>query len=138
MKFILINLISILGLVGFSISFYIYKKKSGKKKLICPRKTDCDNVVHSSYSKIVGIPIEILGMIYYFLISFIYVYSHVLGFWSSNVYMFVIGMTMCSVIFSIYLLLVQAFIIRKWCLWCISSALVSFLIFYFSYLYIFS
>lgn len=62
-----------LGVCGFLVARHIYKhKKPNQTPLVCPLKFDCDTVVHSDYSKVFGIPVEILGMIYYALLSVAY------------------------------------------------------------------
>lgn len=136
MHTLLVNVVVLLGLAGFLISFYIYKKKKTKKKLICPRRSNCETVIHSDYSKILGIPVEVLGMIYYFFISSSYIVISIFGFWSSYVSVALVGVSMCSVLFSIYLVSIQMFVLKHWCIWCLSSAFVSILIFILSFLYI--
>ncbi len=127
-------LISLLGLTGFLIASYIHRKKLGKKKLICPMRSNCETVIHSDYSKILGINVEILGMSYYFLVSIMYAFLNVLNFYFPNILWILLAFSGCSVLFSIYLLSVQTFIIRHWCIWCLCSALISVLIFFLSYL----
>ena len=136
MHFILINLISLLGLVGFFISLYIYDKKKAKKKLVCPRRSNCDTVIHSDYSKILGIPVEVLGMVYYTFMGSIYTIVFIFDLWSNSIALVLLGVSICSVLFSIYLVSIQAFVVKHWCLWCLSSALVSILIFIFSYIHL--
>ncbi len=58
------------GLFGFFVARHIHEhKKVGKKPLVCPMKFDCASVVHSDYSKLLGVPLEVLGMFYYGLVS---------------------------------------------------------------------
>lgn len=133
MHTLLINLISILGLSGFLLSIYIYSKKKTKKKLICPMRSNCDTVIHSDYSKIVGIPVEILGMLYYVTIGSAYTFVFVLGLWSYSVACVLIGMSGAALLFSVYLVSLQAFVVRHWCFWCLCSAGISLSIFVLSY-----
>ncbi|MDE2030745.1 MAG: hypothetical protein KGI58_00590 [Patescibacteria group bacterium] len=122
---IIIESISILGLIGFLISSYIYKKKKSKKKLICPRRSNCDTVIHSDHSKIMGIPVEVLGMTYYFIISCSYSLLLSLNIWSFSVAVVLLGATLSATLFSIYLVSIQAFVVKHWCIWCLSSAIIS-------------
>src|SRR3989344_7349996 len=65
--------ILVLGLCGFAVARHIFKHKNNNKNpLVCPVKFDCHAVVHSDYSRLFGIPVEIFGMIYYALISLMY------------------------------------------------------------------
>lgn len=97
-------------------------------------KSDCDTVIHSDYSEILGVKIEILGMLYYAFIAIVY-YSF--DYLRVEPYLFmhlVFVLSAFSTLFSIYLVFVQTFIIRQWCVWCLCSFFVSGLIFVFSYL----
>ena len=136
MQIILIILISLCGLAGFLLASYIHRKKKSKKKLICPMRSNCDTVIHSDYSKIIGIPVEILGMIYYVFTGLIYSLIFVLNLWSLPIAIVLFGISLCSVFFSVYLVSLQALVIRQWCIWCICSACVSLLISVLSYIHI--
>jgi uncharacterized membrane protein len=126
--FFFINIISLLGILGFSLALYIHTKKKSKKKLVCPMRSDCDTVIHSDYSTVFGIPVEILGMIYYACIGSAYTIISVLNLWSPVVGLVLLIMSACSVLFSLYLITLQIFVIKHWCAWCMSSALISLLI----------
>ncbi len=138
MHTLLINLISLLGLSGFILSFYIYSKKKTKKKLICPMKSNCDTVIHSDYSKIFSIPVEVLGMVYYVLVGSAYSIIFNLGAWSTVWGSILLGISASALLFSIYLVSLQAFVVKHWCVWCLSSALISLMIFILSYLHFIS
>jgi len=114
------------SILGLGISLYIFQKKFTKTKLICPRESSCDHLVHSVYSNTFGIPNEILGIIYYILqiifwILFIYLPNSL----NQISYFLLVIATTLAVLFSIYLVAIQAFIIRSWCLWCLGTALIN-------------
>ena len=120
----------ILSIIGFAVSFYIYYSKKYNKKLHCIIGDDCDAVVKSKYGKTFGIENTIPGMLYYVLI-FIYGIAMLLNRnlfkWDLIYYSLVIA-SIGSVLFSAYLTAVQAFILRKWCEYCIVSSISSLLI----------
>jgi uncharacterized membrane protein len=123
--------ISILGLFGLWVAWHIYKhKKPEASPLVCPLKFDCETVVHSDYSKFFGIPVEMLGMVYYTFIAFSYLS---LIFVSHSLPMIFVGilatLSMIAFLFSLYLIGVQIFILRKGCFWCFISAFICILIF---------
>ena len=126
-----------LGFGGFLLSSYIYNKKRAKKKLICPMRANCDTVIHSQYSRVLWIPVEILGMLYYVAISLAYMFVSVPGVWSVSIGGVLVGASVCSVLFSIYLVSLQVFVIKHWCSWCLGSALLSLLIMIVSYIHFF-
>jgi len=133
---IFIILIILLGIVGFSIASYIYNKKRNKKKLICPIHSNCEQVINSNYSKILGIPVEILGIIYYLFTFLIYDLILIFNIQFVPLFLALLGISVCSVMFSIYLLSIQIIVIKQWCIWCLSSAFVSLLIFVLAYLHL--
>jgi len=133
-------LIFIFSLIGFLISVYIYRTKKAKKPFVCPiTEGGCEQVVNSKYSKLLGIPNENMGIIFYLgmmSISFLYLFSYlketslILGI---KLYPLQLIITGISAIFSLALLVIQMFKIKNYCEWCIGSTIVSVLIFIFSF-----
>lgn len=118
----------ILSLIGFAVSFYIYYSKKYDKPMYCPIGKDCDSVVKSKYGKTFGVENTIPGMIYYVLI---FAYGFLLNrniFKGHIIYYFVVSASVGSVLFSVYLTAVQAFVLKKWCEYCIVSTIASILI----------
>lgn len=121
----MIMLIGILGsILGLGVSAHLYQKKLAHTKLVCPLRTRCDQVLHSRYATSLGIPNELLGMIYY---TFAYVLYVVLlsyhGMYAPLVLLALAILSLLGLTMSMYLLSLQAFIIRAWCMWCLLSAL---------------
>lgn len=117
----------ILSLIGFAVSFYIYYTKKYDKKLHCIFGEDCDAVVKSKYGKTFGMENTVPGMLYFALI-FAYGIGMLFNqniFKGAIIYYFLVGASIASVLFSIYLTAVQAFVLRKWCEYCIVSSIAS-------------
>lgn len=121
----------ILSLIGFLVSAYILYSKKFDKPLFCPIGGNCDDVVKSKYGKTFGVENTIPGMAYYILI---FVYA--LGLMSNRnlfkevvIYYSAVGMSLVSVLFSLYLAYIQKFVLKKWCYYCIISTIASILIF---------
>ena len=120
----------ILSLIGFAVSFYIYYSKKYDKKLHCFIGKDCDAVVKSRYGKTFGIENTIPGTLYYAL-TFVYGIALFLNrnlFKDNIIYYVVVIASLGSVLFSIYLTAMQAFVLKKWCEYCIVSSIASLLI----------
>lgn len=117
------------ALAGFLVSLYIYISKRYDKPMHCVIGENCDAVVKSKYGKTFGIENTIPGMIYYVLV---FAYAALLSnrnvFKQDIVYYFIVIASIGSVLFSIYLIAVQAFVLKKWCEYCIVSSLASMLI----------
>lgn len=119
-----------LSSVGLAVSLYLYYSKTHDKKIYCLIGHDCDDVVKSNYGKIFGIENTILGILHYGLIL---VYGTAIFFnrniFKENIlYYSIVSASIASVLFSIYLTGVQAFVLKKWCDYCIISTIVSILI----------
>ncbi len=120
----------VFGLAGFALASYIYIKKGNSEPLVCPLNGECDLVTQSRYSKFLGVPVEKLGMVYYTLVVAVYALHGFLPGLLSNTVMFLMtGVTIGAFVFSLYLIFIQAFVLRKWCTWCIFSACFSTFIF---------
>ena len=119
-----------LSLIGFGVSFYIYYTKKYGKQLYCVIGQDCNSVVRSKYGKTFGIENTIPGMMYYLLI-FCYAILMPLNrnIFKDNIFYYsIVSASIASVLFSVYLTGVQAFVLKKWCEYCIVSLIASLLI----------
>ena len=120
-----------LGVAGFWVARHIYKHKSNAEQpLVCPINFDCHAVVHSDYSKFFGIPVEMLGMAYYAIISLSYLAYVFMGSIMPEYFLsFLAAMSLLAFVFSLYLISIQIFVLKKGCSWCIVSSAISALIF---------
>jgi len=119
------------ALIGLGISLYIFTRVESKKVLVCPIGTECNDVVQSKYAKTFGISNSILGVFYYAITAFSYMAFSLrpeltaLPYWQSAL----VGATVLALIFSIYLIFIQGAVLKKWCFWCVSSAICTLAIF---------
>lgn len=108
---------------GFFIARHIYRAKQAEEKLVCPLGFDCDTVVHSKYSHIMGVPVELGGILYYALIAAAYIVFYVSPtLLSPAVSLAALVVSGSAVLFSLYLTGVQLFALKEWCTWCLASA----------------
>lgn len=111
------------GICGFFLASYVYTKKQKQENLVCPMNGSCDEVVNSRYSKFLGMSVEVVGMIYYAFIVIAYSYISLNSNSVGDIFkFFMTGVTVGAFFFSVYLVIIQAFILRKWCTWCLFSA----------------
>jgi uncharacterized membrane protein len=124
-------IVFVLAIGGFLVARHIHNhKKLNAKPLVCPIQFDCATVVHSDYSRLLGIPVEIFGMLYYGIVAIGYgflifhpesISPHILG--------ALILASSVAFFFSLYLIGVQIFVLKKGCSWCIVSAFICLAIF---------
>jgi uncharacterized membrane protein len=111
------------ALSGLVLTIFIARKKKLPEPMVCPLGQDCSSVLHSEYSKFLGVPLEYLGMLYYGFILVCYVLYLVLpGLQESLLTLLTFPLTFGAFVFSLYLTFIQAFTLREWCTWCLSSA----------------
>jgi uncharacterized membrane protein len=86
--------------------------------LICTSSGGCETVQDSSYAELAGIPVALLGLLGYVAVL-------VLVAWDSE-----LARTLSAAIalvaagFAVYLIVLQAFVIDAWCIWCLVNDLV--------------
>mgnify|MGYP001558823408 CR=1 FL=1 len=120
----------ILAVIGFLVSFYLYYTKTHNKKIHCISKHGCDAVVKSKYGQTFGVENTLFGMLYYLMI-FAYGIAILFDrnlFKPNIIYYLIVASSAASVLYSIYLTGVQAFVLKKWCDYCIVSSITSVLI----------
>jgi len=118
------------ALGGLALSSYIFSKKHKKETMVCPLDSDCEAVVNSEFSKFFGIPLEFIGILYYGLLAVIYATFLLKPDLEMPLYSFgMVTVTTIAVLFSGYLTSIQAFTLKEWCTWCLTSASISTVIF---------
>lgn len=116
--------IALLAAFGLALCAHIYREKRAPKPMVCPMGANCDAVLHSSFSTFAGVPLEVLGAAYYALSLVAY---GALAFWQPDPFPVELRFALLAVgalafLFSCYLTFVQAFYVKSWCTWCLTSA----------------
>lgn len=117
-------IISALG--GLLLTLYIKKHKYSENHLVCPVDGNCEELTSGRFSKFLGIPAENLGIVYY--LSIILIYTSVI-FQAAPAWLLTLGVLMTGIgfAFSMYLSVIQMFVIKQWCTLCLGSAAIAFL-----------
>lgn len=117
----------VLSLLGVIDSGYLFYKRKKKHPLVCPLNTDCAAVLDSKYNTFLGVHNEIWGGLYY-LTLLVVMGAIVLGIFRDHFLTILFPMTTFGFLYSLYLTGVQIFKIKEYCLYCLLSALITFLI----------
>ena len=119
-------LLIVLSLLGIADAGYLTWKHYRKQPLVCPLNESCSIVTESKWSKMFFIRNEVLGLLYYvsILIAGLMIFLT-----QANIKTFLIIGTGGAFLFSLFLVYVQAKIIKSYCFYCLISAFISFLIF---------
>ncbi len=132
-------IIVVASFVGFFIAATIFHKKRTQQlhMLHCPMNGKCDEVLTSRYSRFLGVPVEILGMLYYSAIFFSYFMATILAINLATWHTILLtALSSAGFLFSIYLTMIQMAALRRWCTWCLWSALMTVIIFFVAVMYV--
>ena len=111
------------SLLGLWLAFFIWRKKQLGHNMVCPLNSDCNAVIYSKHSKFFGIPVEIIGLGYYGIISIAYLFFLITPFDANSLVVFlVLTFSTLALLFSLYLTFIQIFSLKQWCVWCLMSA----------------
>jgi len=112
----------ILTTVGVLIAVYMTIYKWTANNAMCLGSGDCSTVNASPYSQIYGIPVALVGVFGYFAILFLLLFNNRFGkFVEQNHLYGIFGLTVTGFIFTVYLVYLEAFIIKAFCPFCVAS-----------------
>lgn len=123
----------ILILSGFADALYLTFKHYSNEIVPCTNNifVDCGQVLDSVYSVIFGIPLAVLGVVHYFILGVFFLLS-IYGAKKLFKYLFIFE-SFNGFVFSLYLVFLQVVVIGSICLYCMMSAIISFVIFFIVY-----
>lgn len=125
MKLIITTLV--LSIFGISDTVYLTIKRYTNEELNCSFLDGCNFVTNSEYSVIFGIPVAVLGLLFYitiFTLSLLYLRTKNRKFLVST-----LGLSSTGFLLSLWFIYSQAFILNAFCLYCLASAVLSTTIF---------
>ena len=108
----------IVGLVGLALASYLTWVHFDDAALVCVAGGGCEKVQESEYAEIAGIPVALLG---------VGAYGSILGLlaWdSANARLAAAALALVGLLFSMYLLALQVFVIDALCAWCVVNDVV--------------
>jgi len=115
--------IPICALMGTGVASYLTYIEVAQVGAVCGPVGDCNAVQNSAYATLLGVPLGVLGFMGY---------GVILGSWfwgrqqqlpySKQMPLIIFGAALFSVLFSIYLTVVELFVLQAVCIWCLLSA----------------
>jgi len=122
---ILYAAVAIVSVVGLADATYLTVQALTGETLSCGGSPDCFRVLGSSYAKIGGIPVAMLGALAYFS-AFTFATFAAFGYARAPKFLaLMVGMMFLA---TLWLLYVQAFLLHAYCRYCLFSAATTFLI----------
>ena len=122
---ILYTIVAIVAVAGLADATYLTVQALTGETLSCGGSPDCFRVLGSSYAKLGGIPMAILGALAYFTV-FTFATFAAFGYPRAPKFLALIAGAMFLT--TLWLLYVQAFLLHAYCRYCLFSAAITFLI----------
>ncbi len=117
-----------LSIGGIAVSSYLMYHHRKKQPLVCPMNHDCSVVTNSKWSRIFFLRNETLGLLFYLSLAV----GSLLAFfqWQAQLLVMLLQIaTGTGLLFSLFLVYVQAKIIKDYCFYCMISAILTVLLF---------
>jgi uncharacterized membrane protein len=114
-------ILAVLDVVGLAIASYLSFVELTGGQVQCGPLHGCETVQQSPYSRIDGIPVAVFGVG----LSLVLL-TLAITWWRTNLYVLLLahyGLSLAGVIFEIYFLYLQVFVIGAVCVWCTSYGL---------------
>jgi len=122
---ILYAAVAIVSVAGLADATYLTVQALTGETLSCGGSPDCFRVLGSSYAKVGGIPVAMLGALAYFSV---FTFATFAAFGYARAPKFLALMVGMMFLASLWLLYVQAFLLHAYCRYCLFSAATTFLI----------
>ncbi|MDT4967658.1 MAG: hypothetical protein QOJ64_2395 [Acidobacteriota bacterium] len=114
--------IAALALIGLADSVYLTVEHFAGRAVRCTITNGCEEVLNSAYSTIGRIPLAPLGAIAYFLVFSLATLSAFGNQITRTALLYLVGLML---VFSIWLFIVQAFVLHAFCQFCLLSGAVT-------------
>jgi uncharacterized membrane protein len=115
---VLRRLAAVVALAGAALAGYLTWAHYADASVVCPVGGGCETVQSSDYAEIAGIPVAALGLCAYGAILALLIWDSPLARLAAA------AIALTGLLFSIYLLVVQLFVIDAVCLWCLANDVV--------------
>jgi uncharacterized membrane protein len=122
---ILFTAVAIVAVVGLADATYLTVQALTGETLSCGGSPDCFRVLGSSYAKLGGIPVAMLGALAYFTV---FTFATFAAFGYARAPKLLVLTAGAMFLMTLWLLYVQAFLLHAYCRYCLFSAAITFLI----------
>ena len=110
--------IAVVAAAGLGVSAYLTYVHYRPEALVCTATGGCETVQQSDYATLVGIPVALLGVLAYAAVL-------VLVAWDTPwARLATAAIALSGAGFALYLIVLQAFVIDAWCVWCLVNDVV--------------
>ncbi len=109
---------AVVALAGAIVAGYLTWVHFDEAALVCVQGGGCETVQESDYAEIAGIPVAALGLGAYLLVSALILWD------TATARLVAAAIAFVGLLFSVYLLALQLFVIDAVCVWCLANDVV--------------
>ena len=106
------------ALAGIAVSGYLTWAHFADESLVCVAGGGCETVQESEYAEVAGIPVALLGLVAYSAVAGLIAWD------APNARLGAATISLVGLVFSMYLLVLQLFVIDAICVWCLANDVV--------------
>lgn len=115
----------VLAVAGIAIAAYLTLVQYRDSLLVCSGISDCETVQNSSYSKVAGIPVAVMGLVLFVGLLAMMVLRMARPEYADSLTLVIFVLVVGAIAFYIYLTYLELFVIEAICQWCVASSLVT-------------
>ena len=116
-----------LALGGIAVSAYLTLVHYRDDLLVCA-VGGCHTVQKSPYAEIEGIPVAILGLGMFVVMTALLIVRRLRPAWADTITLATFGLALAGAVFAVYLTYLELFVIHAVCQWCVLTAIVIWLL----------
>ena len=113
------------SLIGLADSIYLTVEHLSGRSVRCTIVSGCSEVLSSSYATVGNVPLAMIGAAAYFTVFSLAVLAAYSYNWATKLVTVIVGLMFITTLWLLYL---QAFVIKHFCQFCLLSALVTFVL----------
>ena len=106
------------ALAGIAVAGYLTWVHYDEDALVCVAGHGCETVQQSDYAEIAGVPVALLGLVSYSVIASLIAWD------APTPRLGAASLAFVGLLFSLYLLALQLFVINAICVWCVANDVV--------------
>jgi uncharacterized membrane protein len=122
---ILFTLAALVSLIGLADAIYLAVEHLSGRSVRCTITSGCSEVLSSEYATVRGIPLAMIGAAAYFTVFSLAVLAAYSYKWAAKLVTVIVAIMFLTTLWLLYL---QAFVIKHFCQFCLLSALVTFVL----------
>jgi uncharacterized membrane protein len=106
------------ALAGTAVAAYLTWAHYSGSAVVCVAGGSCETVQRSSYAEITGVPVALLGLVAYAVVTCLVAWDEPVARLGAA------AIALVGLLFSAYLLALQIFVIDAFCVWCLANDIV--------------